>query len=51
MKILIWIYENDLEKLNKGERVEYFPREPGIYEQTIQIIIDLDTYQRLQEDE
>ena len=39
MKVIIWVYENDLEKLIKGEEVEYFDREPGIFEKVIQISV------------
>ena len=49
MKILIWIYEDDIDKLYKGEKVDYFEREPGTYEKAIQVIIDLDTYQQLKD--
>ena len=49
MKVIIWVYENDLEKLIKGEEVEYFEKEPGIFETVIQISVDTDTYQRLKD--
>ena len=50
MKILIWIYENDLDILQKGEVVEYFEREPGVYEDTVQVSVDLDIYQKLKDE-
>ena len=50
MKILIWVYENDLDTLHKGEVVEYFEREPGVYEDSIQVSVDLDTYQKLKDE-
>tara|TARA_R110002020_G_scaffold357600_2_gene569953 strand:- start:538 stop:717 length:180 start_codon:yes stop_codon:yes gene_type:complete len=50
MKILIWVYENDLDTLQKGEVVEYFEREPGVYEHAIQVSVDLDTYQKLKDE-
>ena len=49
MKILIWVYEDDVETLNKGEIVEYFNREPGVYEKAIQVSVDSDTYQKLKD--
>ena len=49
MKVIIWVYENDLEKLIKGEEVEYFDREPGIFESVIQISVGTDTYQKLKD--
>ena len=49
MKILIWVYEDDIERLQKGEVVNYFDREPGAYENVIQVTIDTDTYQRLKD--
>ena len=49
MKVIIWVYENDLEKLIKGEEVEYFDREPGIFETVIQISVGTDTYQKLKD--
>ena len=49
MKVIIWIYENDLGKLTKGEEVEYFDREPGVFEKVIQISVGTDTYQRLKD--
>ena len=50
MKILIWVYEDDVETLNKGEIVEYFSREPGIYEKAVQVSVDSDTYQKLKDE-
>tara|TARA_R110000824_G_scaffold397652_1_gene600755 strand:+ start:411 stop:584 length:174 start_codon:yes stop_codon:yes gene_type:complete len=49
MKVIIWIYENDLEKLIKGKEVEYFDREPGVFETVIQISVGTDTYQKLKD--
>ena len=49
MKILIWVYEDDVETLNKGEIVEYFNREPGVYEKAIQVSVDSDIYQKLKD--
>lgn len=50
MKILIWVYEDDVETLNKGEIVEYFNREPGVYEKAVQVSVDSDTYQKLKDE-
>ena len=49
MKVIIWIYENDLDTLLKGEPVDYFEKEPGFAEQVIQVIIDPDQYQQLKD--
>ena len=55
MKIIIWIEKDQLNNLLKiasgyiGESVEYWEREPGMFEKTIQVIVDLDTYQKLQD--
>jgi hypothetical protein len=50
MKILIWVREDDVETLNKGETVEYFNREPGVYERVVQVSVDSDTYQKLKDE-
>lgn len=50
MKILIWVYEDDVETLNKGEIVDYFNREPGVYEKAVQVSVDSDTYQKLKDE-
>tara|TARA_R110002020_G_scaffold119105_1_gene271956 strand:- start:112 stop:291 length:180 start_codon:yes stop_codon:yes gene_type:complete len=50
MKILIWVREDDVETLNKGEIVEYFNREPGVYERAVQVSVDSDTYQKLKDE-
>jgi len=49
MKIIIWIEETQLEELLKGEPVEYWEREPGIFEKVIQVMVDTDTYQKLKD--
>jgi|5_EtaG_2_1085323.scaffolds.fasta_scaffold245047_2 hypothetical protein len=49
MKISIWIYENELENLIKGEVVKYFEREPGAFEHVLQVWIDSDTYYKLKD--
>jgi len=49
MKVLIWIYEDQIENLNKGETIEYFQREPGVFENVIQVSVDGDTYQKLKD--
>jgi hypothetical protein len=49
MKVLIWVYENQLENLLNGEKVDYFLREPGVFENTIQVSIDIDTYYKLKD--
>ena len=49
MRVMIWIYKNDLEKLNRGEEVYYFDREPGDFEPVIQVSVDTDTYQKLKD--
>ena len=50
MKVIIWIEKDQITNLLKGESVEYWEREPGMFEKTIQVVIDLDTYQKLQDD-
>ena len=49
MKISIWIYENQLKDLLKGELVEYFEREPDVFENTLQVWVDSDTYYKLKD--
>ena len=49
MKVMIWIYENDLNALLVGDPVDYFEREPGDLEMTIQVSVDTDTYQKLKD--
>jgi hypothetical protein len=49
MKVMIWIEKDQITNLLKGESVEYWEREPGMFEKTIQVIVDLDTYQKLQD--
>ena len=56
MKVIIWIEKDQLNNLLKmasgymGEPIEYWEREPGMFEKTIQVIVDIDTYQKLQDD-
>jgi hypothetical protein len=50
MKVIIWIEEDQLEDLIKGNAVDYWEREPGMFEKVIQITVDTDTYQRLKDD-
>ena len=49
MKVIIWIYANDLDKLINNKGVEYFEREPGTFEETIQVMVDTDAYQQLKD--
>lgn len=49
MKIIIWIEEEQVEDLLKGKPVEYWEREPGIFEKVIQVMVDTDTYQKLKD--
>ena len=49
MKVIIWIEEDQLEDLIKGNTVDYWEREPGIFEKVIQITVDVDTYQKLKD--
>jgi len=49
MKVIIWIEEDQLDELLKGESVDYWVREPGVFEHAIQVTIDSDTYQRLKD--
>ena len=50
MKVIIWVEIEQVEDLNRGEVVDYWEREPGIFEKVVQVTIDLDTYQRLKDD-
>ena len=49
MKVIIWIHEDDLDTLLVGDPVDYFEREPGVYENAIQVTVDTDTYQKLKD--
>ena len=49
MKVIIWIDEEQLEDLIKGEVVDYFQREPGGFENVIQVMVGTDTYQKLKD--
>ena len=49
MKVIIWIHEDDLDTLLVGDPVDYFEREPGAYENVIQVTVDTDTYQKLKD--
>ena len=49
MKVIIWIEEDQLEDLIKGKIVDYWEREPGIFEKVIQITVNTDTYQKLKD--
>lgn len=49
MKVIIWVDEEQLEDLIKGKEVEYWLREPGAFENVIQVIVDTDTYQRIKD--
>ena len=49
MKVIIWIEEDQFENLLKGESVDFWEREPGMFEKTIQVIVDTDTYQNLKD--
>ena len=52
MKINIWIHEEDLERLSKGDlTIEYWQREPGNVIGAVQVVIDYDTYVQLNESE
>ena len=44
MKVIIWIYENDLDTLLAGDPVDYFEREPGDLEMTIQVSVGTPTH-------
>ena len=39
MKVIIWIEKDQITNLLKGESVEYWEREPGMFEKTIQVVI------------
>ena len=45
MKVIIWIEEDQLDELIKGNIVDYWEREPGMFEKVIQVTVDTDTYQ------
>ena len=49
MKVIIWIDEDQLEDLIKGKLVEYWEKEPGVFENVIQVIVGTDTYQKLKD--
>ncbi len=49
MKVIIWIEDDQIEPLMKGEMVDYWDREPGMFEKVVQIMIDTDTYQKLKD--
>jgi len=52
VKINIWIHEEDLERLSKGDLIiEYWIREPGDFFNAVQVVIDYDTYVQLSERE
>ena len=56
MKVIIWIEKdqlNNLLRIASGytcDPIEYWEREPGAFEETIQVIVDIDTYQKLKDD-
>ena len=49
MKVILWIEEDQVDELLKGGLVEYWEREPGIFEKVVQVIVDTDTYQKLKD--
>tara|TARA_R100000900_G_scaffold10122_1_gene9536 strand:+ start:55 stop:237 length:183 start_codon:yes stop_codon:yes gene_type:complete len=49
MKVIIWIESDQVEDLLKGKIVDYWEREPGMFEKVIQISVDTDTYQKLKD--
>ena len=49
MKVIIWIEYDQLENLLNGETIDYWEREPGMFEKVIQISVDSDTYQKLKD--
>tara|TARA_B100001564_G_scaffold284862_1_gene247666 strand:+ start:284 stop:520 length:237 start_codon:yes stop_codon:yes gene_type:complete len=49
MKVIIWIEEDQLDELIKGNTVDYWEREPGVFEKVIQVTVDTDTYQKLKD--
>ena len=50
MKVIIWIYEEDLDKLLSGDIVDYFKVKED-KENLIQVIVDTDTYQQLKDND
>ena len=49
MKVIIWIERDQLDDLTKGNFVDYWEREPGVFEKTIQVMVNTDTYQKLKD--
>ena len=49
MKVIIWIEQDQLDDLTKGNVVDYWEREPGVFENVVQVVIDIDTYQKLKD--
>lgn len=49
MKVIIWIEEDQLDDFLKGKSVDYWVREPGVFEKVIQVMVDTDTYQILKD--
>ena len=49
MKVIIWIEQDQVEDLINGKIVDYWEREPGMFEKVVQITVDTDTYQRLRD--
>ena len=49
MKVIIWIESDQVEDLLKGKIVDYWEREPGMFEKVVQIMVDTDTYQKLKD--
>jgi len=49
MKVIVWVEIDQVEDLNRGEVVDYWEREPGMFEKVIQISVDSDTYQKLKD--
>jgi hypothetical protein len=49
MKVIIWIEEDQLEDLIKGNTVDYWEREPRMFEKVIQVTVDTDMYQKLKD--
>jgi|TARA_B100001778_G_scaffold245849_1_gene206021 hypothetical protein len=49
MKVILWIEEDQVDELLKGGLVEYWEREPGMFEKVVQVIVDTDTYQKLKD--
>jgi hypothetical protein len=50
MKVIIWVDVEQLEDLSKGKSVDYFEREPGVFENVVQVMVTTDTYQRLKDE-